>query len=104
MFDAIDKDKKKFQKERIDRIYEESKSKNGSDLEEAINNVEKERGSEAYENDKEKIREMKKRIATEDVESYRKKFIKRLKEDMKREGISVHDLEDRNSLERFNNI
>ena len=104
MIDAIDKEKQGFQKERLGRIFEESKSKSGSDLKESINSFEKERGSKAYENDKEKIRVMKEKLATENIEGYRKEFIKRLKEDMEREGISVHDLEDRNSLENFNNI
>jgi len=100
MLDAIDEDKKKYQKEKLDRIFEESKSKNGSDLEEAINGFEKERGSEAYENDKEKIEAMKKRMAGENLQNYQRIFIGSLKEDMAREGISKKDLEDGETLEK----
>jgi curved DNA-binding protein CbpA len=101
MLDAIDEDKKKYQKEKLGRIFEESKNKNGSDLEEAINGFEKERGSEAYENDKEKIEEMKKRRAGENLKGYRQKFIRNLREDMKREGIERQDLEDEEDLEKL---
>ena len=93
MLTAIDQAREKKRQENLNHIFEESKHKSGPDLDEAINNADQEQGSQAYEDNKEKVKEMKEKRATENPEEYRQATQNRVKEQMQKAGISEQELD-----------
>lgn len=82
------------QKENLSRVFEEAKNETGSKLEEKIEQADKSRGGQIYEDNKDRVRSLKTKSAQEDPSAYIVRVIEKIEEIMEEEGVKEEELEE----------
>jgi len=92
MLEAIFQTRKRNQKGDLNRIFEEGQRKTGLELEEEIERADKNFGSRVYEDNKDRVENLKVKRARENLSSYQQRIFEKIEEEMERSGVREEEL------------
>lgn len=92
MLEAIFQTRKRKQEENLSHIFEEGQNKTGSELEEGIEQADKNFGSQIYEDNKDRVENLKTKRARENFSFYQQAIFEKVEEEMERSGVREEEL------------
>jgi hypothetical protein len=92
VLEAIFQTRKRKQEGNLNRIFEEGQSKTGSELEEKIEQADKNYGSQSYWDNEDLVKGLKTKSAQENPSSYRQRVFEKIEEEMERSGVREEEL------------